>query len=326
MTLSTTLTQNRAFQFLTRWMMELILVALCIFLAFAAPNFFTTSNLLNVLRSISMQGVIAFGVTMVIISREIDLSIGSAVAFSGCLIAVLMANGTPFFIAFPVTLAVGFALGSLIGVLRAAFSVPSFITTLALYTALQGGALMLTNGYPVTAFPDWYQFLGSGQVMNIPVPTLVLIVTFLAIHFLMNHTAFGRSVYAVGGNPEAARLCGINVNRVRLLVLALTQLLAALSGVMLSARIMSGSPTVAKGWELDIIAAVIIGGTSLYGGAGRVWGTLVGIVFIGVIVNGMTLLNVPSYTQYVVRGALILAAVLINQLHASTFSGDQRAH
>src|SRR5262249_21663120 len=146
-----------------------------------------------------------------------------------------------------------------------------------------------------------------------PFPAIVLVVGFLITHVLMNYTAFGRAVYAAGGNPEAARLCGINVARVRTWTLAITGMLAALSGIMLSARIMSGTPTAAQGWELDIIAAVIIGGTSFTGGVGTVWGTLMGIVFIGVVANGMTLLDTPSYTQYVVRGILIFAAVLLNR-------------
>lgn len=294
--------------------MEIILLGICIILAFTAPNFFTMENFLNVIRSVSMLGLIAFGMTMVIIAAEIDLSVASAAAFAGCLIAYLTEMGFPIGVAFLFTLAAGFTLGSFTGFMRVRYQVPSFITTLAMYTGLRGGALMITKGFPLTPFPQWYYFFGGGYVLGIPFPTIVFVLAFIAVHFLLNYTSFGRAVYAVGGNAEAARLCGINVSLVRILVFAITGALAALSGVMLSARIMSGTPTVAVGWELEAIAAVIIGGTSFFGGVGTVWGTLIGVMFIGVIINGMTLLNVPIYTQNIMRGVLILAAVLINRI------------
>ena len=307
---------------LARRMMECILLGLCIFLSFKAPHFFTQENLLNVLRSISMQALIAFGMTLVIIVGEIDLSVGAAAAFAGCLVAFLTQRGLPIPAGIVLTIAVGAALGCFTGLMRTRFAVPSFITTLALFTGLKGGALMLTGGFPITPFPVWYEFLGGGYVLGIPVPTLVLVVAFAAIHGLTRYTKLGRAIYAVGGNREAARLSGINVASVRIWTLAITGALAALSGIMLSARIMSGTPTVAQGWELDIIASVIIGGTSLTGGVGTVWGTLIGIVFIGVIINGMTLLDIPIYTQYVVRGLLIFAAVLINRFQVTTTGAD----
>lgn len=301
--------------------MEIILIVLCIVLTFTAPHFFTPENLLNVLRSISMQALIAFGMTLVIIVGEIDLSVGAVVAFAGCLIASLTQRGLPIPLGAAITLLTGFGLGLFTGIMRTRYAVPSFITTLALFTGLKGGALMLTGGFPLTPFPQWYAFFGGGDVAGIPFPTLALLVTFLAIHVLTRYTTLGRSIYAVGGNVEAARLSGINVSRVRIAALAITGTLAAFSGILLSARIMSGTPTVAQGWELDIIAAVIIGGTSLSGGRGTVWGTLVGIVFIGVIINGMTLLDVPIYTQYVVRGLLIFAAVLLNRVQTTKMAG-----
>jgi len=294
--------------------MEAILVLLCLFLAFRAPNFLTIENLLAILRSVSMQGLIAFGMTMVIIVGEIDLSVGAMVAFSGCVVAYLTQRGLPISVGIAAALAAGFALGGFTGLMRARFLVPSFITTLALLTGLRGGALLLTGGFPLTPFPEWYNFLGSGYVLGMPFPVLVLVAGFIAIHVLMRYTAFGRAVYAAGGNPEAARLCGIDVARVRSLCLAITGMLAAWSGVMLSARIMSGTPTATEGWELDIIAAVIIGGTSLTGGVGTIWGTLVGVLVIGVIANGMTLLDVPIYVQYVIRGLIIFAAVLLSRV------------
>jgi ribose/xylose/arabinose/galactoside ABC-type transport system permease subunit len=304
--------------------LESILVLLCILLAFTATGFLTADNLLNVLRNVSMQGVIAFGMTMVIISGEIDLSVGSAVAFAGCLTAFLTMKltGGWFILPMPlaiavsilVTLAVGFIVGTFTGYMRNRYQVPSFITTLALMTGLSGAAELITNGFPLTPFPASYNFIGGGYLFGIPFPALLFLLTFAILQFLMNYTSFGRSVYAVGGNAEAARLSGINVQRVKTMVFGITSFLAALSGVMVSSEIMSGTATTAKGWELDIIAAVIIGGTSFMGGVGRIWGTMIGVVFLGVIMNGMTLLNVSEYWQHVVRGAIILVAVLLNLL------------
>jgi ribose/xylose/arabinose/galactoside ABC-type transport system permease subunit len=181
-------------------------------------------------------------------------------------------------------------------------------------TALSGAANLLTNGFPITPFPEWYNFIGGGYILGIPFPAIIFLVTFGILNFLSNFTTFGRSVYAIGGNEEAARLSGIKVKKVKVLVMGLVGVLAALSGILISSQIMAGTPTVAKGWELDIISAVIIGGVSLQGGAGKIRSTFIGVVFLGTIINGMTLLNVSEYWQYVVKGLLILAAVLLNQL------------
>lgn len=304
--------------------LEIVLVVLCVLLAIAAPNFLTAENFLNVLRSVSMQGLIALGMTMVIIAGEIDLSVGSMVAFSGCLTAWLTGWFSAPSIGFSTVLAVscaivlsiamGFLLGSFSGLMRTRYEVPSFITTLALLTGLSGAAELITNGFPLTPFPSWYNFIGGGYLAGVPFPALIFLLAFVAVQILMNYTTFGRAVYAVGGNAEAARLSGINVDMVKTMVLAVTAALAAMSGVMQSSEIMSGTATTAKGWELDIIAAVIIGGTSFAGGVGRVWGTMVGVIFLGVIMNGMTLLNVSEYWQHVTRGVLILLAVLVNRL------------
>ncbi len=303
---------------LRHYVLELVLLVLAGVLAFRAEGFFTADNLLNILRNISMQGVIALGMTMVIIAGEIDLSVGSMAACAGCLAAwtVGALGGAPPGVAVAagalVALAGGFGVGCLSGWLRTRFRVPTFISTLAWLTVLRGAAGEITNGFPLTTFPSWYNALGGGYVLGVPVPALVFLLVFVVIHVVMNFTVFGRAIYAVGGNAEAARLSGIRVGFVKVVVMGLVGLLAALGGIMQSSQIMSGSATTATGWELDVISAVIIGGTSLQGGAGKVWGTLIGLVFLGVLVNGMTLLNIPEYRQLMVRGALILLAVLIN--------------
>ncbi|MDA0336674.1 MAG: ABC transporter permease [bacterium] len=312
-------------QWLKRSVMELVLLVLCVLLAFHADGFFTLGNLLNVLRNVSMQGIIAFGMTMVIISGEIDLSVGSAVAFAGCLTAYLFEAGSAWglgvvpalIMAILGALAIGAGIGALSGVIRVRFGVPTFITTLAWMTVLTGAAQLITGGFPLTPFPEGYNFLGGGYLLGVPFPAILFLFVFIATHVLMGYTTFGRAIYAVGGNAEAARLSGIDVGRVKISVMAIVALLAALAGIMQSAEIMSGSASTARGWELNVIAAVIIGGTSLMGGEGRIRGTLVGVVFLGILVNGMTLMNINEYWQHVVSGALILSAVLINRAHNS---------
>jgi sugar transport system permease protein len=310
--------------FLKSAVLEVVLVLLCALLAATAPNFLTAENLLNILRNVSMQGLIALGMTMVIVSGEIDLSVGSMVAFSGCLTAWITRWGSSPPAGLPMvpvlaaamlcSLAAAFLLGSFTGFLRTRYEVPSFITTLALLTGLTGAAELITNGFPLTPFPGWYNFIGGGYLLGVPFPAILFLLGFAGVHILMNYTTFGRAVYAVGGNAEAARLSGIDVSHTKTMVLAVTATLAAASGIMQSSEIMSGTATTAKGWELDVIAAVIIGGTSLSGGVGRAWGTMVGVLFLGILINGMPLLNVSEYWQNVVRGALILLAVLINRL------------
>jgi sugar transport system permease protein len=308
-----------------RWddyILEAILVLLCVILAFTAPGFATMNNVLNVLRNTSMQGIIALGMTIVIISGEIDLSVGSAVAFAGSLTAVLtkkivaagLAVPAAIAIAFFTTLALGFALGVFSGVIRNKFKVPTFIITLATMTALSGFSMIITKGFPVSPFPEWFNFIGGGYLFGIPFPAIVFLLIFLLMLFLIRNTTFGRAIYAVGGNEEAARLSGISVFFTKTMALGLTSMLASLSGVMVAAQIMSGTPTTAKGWELDVISAVIIGGASLSGGIGKIGGTFVGVLFLGVLINGMTLLNINQFWQYVVRGGLILGAVLLNQI------------
>ena len=301
--------------------MEAILLILILALVAAAPGFATLGNLLNVLRTVSMLGIIAFGMTAVIISGEIDLSVGAGAALAGCIVAWFAGALSDYtgpaaalLIGFIVALAVGFSTGVLSGKIRQLFNVPTFITTLALFTALRGAANLVTGGFPLTTFPDWFSFFGAGALFGIPFPVFVFAGVFVIMQFLMKYTSFGRAVYAVGGNAEAARLSGIDVYGVKTLTLAITGVLTAISGTLLASQIGSGVGTTATGMELDVIAATIIGGTSLFGGKGRVWGTLLGVIFLGCISNGMTLMNVSEYWQLVVRGVIIVGAVLLNQV------------
>ncbi len=309
--------------------LEIVLVALCVFLAFRADGFLSVENFLNILRNVSLPGIIAFGMTMVIIAGEIDLSVGSTVAFSGCLTVWMMTKMTGWpdyphaLLAFAAT--VGTVLlactvaGCFTGFMRIRFQVPTFISTLAWMTFLRGLAGVIINGFPVSTvgekppLPPWFSFLGKGHVAGIPFPVIVFAAVFLLLLFCMNYTTFGRSVYAVGGNPEASRLSGINVSFIRMAVMAIVSSLAGIAGIMQASLLSQGSHTTGTGWELDIIAAVIIGGTSFTGGVGRIWGTLVGVIFLGVVENGMTMMEINNeYWQLAVRGVLIFVAVLLN--------------
>jgi sugar transport system permease protein len=301
--------------------MELILAVLILILVFTAPGFPSVRNLLNVLRTVSMLGIIAFAMTAVIIAGEIDLSVGAGAALAGCIVAWFagalddrLGGTTAVMIGFAVALLVGFSVGFSVGKFRQWFNVPSFICTLALFTALRGAANLITGGFPLSTFPTWFGFVGGGYLFGIPFPVYVFALTFAVMHFLMNYTSFGRAVYAVGGNMEAARLSGIDIWWVKSMTLGITGAATAISGTLIASQIGSGTGTTATGMELDVIAAVIIGGTSLFGGKGRIWGTLIGVLFLGCISNGMTLLNVSEYWQYVVRGGIILGAVLLNQV------------
>ena len=301
--------------------MEVILLALVAVLVIYAPGFATLGNFLNVLRTVSMLGIVAFGMTAVIISGEIDLSIGAEAGLAGCIVAWFAGAYTDALgsvaavaIGAAVAISIGIAVGVFTGKIRQIFNVPTFITTLGLFTALRGAANLVTGGFPMPTFPEWFYFLGAGNLFGVPFPVYVFLAVFAAMHLLMKYTGFGRAVYAVGGNAEAARLSGIDVFGVKTTALAITGALAALSGILLASQVGSGIGTMATGMELDVISATIIGGTSLFGGKGRVWGTLLGVLFLGCIANGMTLLNVSEYWQYVVRGGIILGAVLLNQL------------
>jgi ribose/xylose/arabinose/galactoside ABC-type transport system permease subunit len=301
--------------------MEIILAMMILVLTLSAPGFATLGNLLSVLRTISMLGIIAFGMTAVIIAGEIDLSIGSGVALAGCIVAWFagaLTNGlgplAAVIIGAAAAIAVGVFLGYATGLVRHWFNVPTFITTLGLLAGLRGTANLITGGFPLTTFPGWFDFFGGGYLFFVPFPVYIFAATFLCMFFLMNYTRFGRAVYAVGGNMEAARLSGIDIWAVKSTTLAITGGLTAVSGILIASLIGSGTGTTATGMELDVIAATIIGGTSLFGGKGRIGGTLIGVLFLGVISNGMTLLDVNEYWQYVARGAIILGAVLINQV------------
>lgn len=307
---------------ITDWLLEIILLVMVIVFSFTANNFLTTGNLFNVIRSISFKGIIACFMTMVIIAGDIDLSVGSAVAFAGVVAAYLNKTFLGLglgeilgpWIAIILTVVITAIAGMLISVMVTKLRVPSFIVTLAAMQLLRGAALIIANGFPIQGYPSWFKFLGSGYVGPVPFPAVVFIGFLLITWYVMEHTPFGRSIYAIGSNREAAILSGINVDKIKMMIFMLTSGSAGLAGVMVSAQLNSGSPNVGTGYEMDVISSVIIGGASLSGGAGTIRGTLVGCVFIGVIMNAMTLLGVSDYWQYVVRGLLVVFAVFLNTM------------
>lgn len=322
------LDRKRFYIFFLDHIIEICLILLVIGLTLSANRFLTWANWMNILRANSLKGVIAFGMTMVIISGQIDLSIGSTVGLSGVIVAVacrdLTAAGLDLTTACIIGMGLCFLLAIVMGLFHGFFQhrtgMPAFIVTLASLYALLGLAGKISDGFPVpNQFPDWYNKLGGGRIGGIdgvPIPTIVLLVSFLTIWFIMKYTTTGRATYAVGGNPESARLSGIDVGKTKIIAFITVQLLAVISGFMTSGQVMAGTFTFGKGWELDVIAAVVVGGTSFTGGVGQVWGTLVGVIFMGVISNGMTLLNIDIHTQYIVKAAIMFLAVLLSSYRA----------
>ncbi|GAA2096834.1 ABC transporter permease [Actinomadura alba] len=291
------------------------IVVLFVVLSVTASGFLTMTNQLAILRDAATIGVVAWAMTLVIVAGEIDISIGPAVAFS----SVLLAKATgewhlPFALALLLCLAVGLLLGAGAGFLRARWAIPSFVATLGLWSALRGLAQYMTDGLPVPLAPNGLLDLLSGSILGIPTPAIIMAVLFAVFVFVANRTSYGRSVFAVGGNAEAARLSGISVARIRVILFATTGFLAAVSGVLLAARLGSGNGGASVGLEFDVIAAVVIGGTSLAGGRGSLLGTALGVAFITIIGNGLVLLGVNPFFQDVVRGVIIVGAVLINVL------------
>ncbi|AOS63302.1 ABC transporter permease [Actinoalloteichus hymeniacidonis] len=301
----------------TRRLNEIGLLAaialLYIVLGSTASGFLSVDNQLGLLREAATIGIAAWGVTLVIIAGEIDISIGPAVAFSSVLVAKgVGAWGLGTWGGILATLAMGIAWGALAGWLVARFTVPSFIATLGLWSVLGGLGLYMTDALPV-ALPDnaTFRMLG-GSILGIPTSAVVMLVLFAIFAYVARYTAYGRSVYATGGNVAAARLAGIDTGRIKVILFATTGLLAAITGVLLAARLGSGNGGAASGLEFDVIAAVVIGGTLLSGGRGSLVGTLLGVAFITVIANGLVLLGVDSFFQNVVRGVIIVGAVLVN--------------
>ena len=288
------------------------LILLGAFFSFFSEYFLTASNLFNIVQQTSINAIIAVGLTFVIITAGIDLSVGSIVALSGVVLGTVLKMELFFPLALGIGMIVGCASGLVNGLLISYGRLPPFISTLGMMSVARGMALLWTDGRPVSGFTEGFRFLATGKILFIPTPVLIMIVVYLAAHFVLTRTKFGRYTYAIGGNEEAALLSGINVKKHKTMVYGLSGLLSGIAAIILTARLNSAQPNAGIMYELDAIAATVIGGTSLMGGRGSVIGTLVGALIMGVLRNGLNLMNVSSYIQQVVIGSVIIVAVLLD--------------
>ncbi len=302
------------------------LVVLCIVLTALSDKFLTPENGWNIMRQISINVCISVGMTLVILTKGIDLSVGSMLAFAGAITAGLLKNGIEIpslnilleFTVFGAILAgliVGGALGVFNGGMITRFKVPPFVATLAMLTIARGATMLWTEGFPITGLGDTFSFIGTGWFLGIPMPVWITAIVVIIAIILTKKTVFGRHIYAVGGNENAARLSGININKIKVWVYAIAGILAAVGGIILTSRLDSAQPNAGMSYELDSIAAVVIGGTSLSGGRGSVMGTVQGALIIGVLNSGLVLLNVSPFWQQIIKGIVILIAVIMDRLN-----------
>ena len=312
--------------FLRKYLIVFIFLGMCVLLAIFSPNnsFLKPQNLINVVRQISVIGLLAVGVMLCIIALGIDLSLGSVLGFSAVVTACLVQQigwkealypgfTAPAFVAVLAGLTIGGLAGVVNGSLIAAFQIPPFIATLGMMTIARGLAYIYSNGRPVSTLNDDFLFIGGGDILGVPVPIIVFGIVIVLAHIMLNFTRFGRHVYAIGGNETAARVSGVNLGRTKVLIYTFSGLMAGLGGAVLTARVQSATPALGMGYELDAIASAIIGGTSFAGGIGTVWGTVVGALIIGVMNNGLDLLNVSPFYQQVVKGLIIIVAIIIDE-------------
>jgi len=307
---------NLSSQFVTRSLSQygsiVMLAVLIVLMSFTSKEFLTVHNLTNVVRQVSIFAIIGTGMTFVIITAGIDLSVGSLLALTSCVAMTVIDETGIDYLGVLVGLVIGALAGAANGVVIARFKVPPFIATLAGLTVYRGSSLVVTNGLPIIKLEGSFRFIGSGMIGGIPVPVIIMIIVVVVMQIVLSRTAFGAYVYAVGGNEEAARLSGIKVGWVKFWSYVLCGFLAGLSGMILMARLSSAQPAVGEGFELDAIAAVVLGGTSLMGGRGAVWSTLIGALVIGILNNGMNLMGVHTHYQLVAKGFLIVLAVLLD--------------
>jgi ribose transport system permease protein len=290
------------------------LVVLCLVLWALTPHFLTVPNLLNIAQQTSINAIVAVGMTYVILSGGIDLSVGSIVALSGVVLGVLLQDTQSMPAAIVAAVSVGVACGLTNGALVSWGGLPPFIVTLGMMSVARGAALLFTEGRPVSGFAPGFRSLATGEVAFIPAPILITAMVYLIAHLVLTRTTFGRYVYAIGGNEEATRLSGVSVRVHKMSIYAMSGLMSAVAAVILTARLNSAQPIAGMMYELDAIAATVIGGTSLMGGEGTLVGTLVGALIMGVLRNGLNLLGVSSFLQQIVIGAVIVGAVLIDTM------------
>ena len=289
-------------------------IILCVGLSIATPAFFTKDNILNVLRQVATNSNLAIGLTMAIIIGGIDLSVGAILAFSGLLCASFISDGMNLGLAVLLAFTLGALFGLLNGLIIAYTNMPPFVVTLATQNIARGIVNVYANGQPISAWNPVFNFLCVGYFLGIPLPVIYSFVLLAVMILILGRSKFGRQLYAVGGNEEAARFSGINIKKVKIIVYTLCGALASFSGIILAARMYSGQPTAGDGFELDAIAASVLGGVSFSGGVGKLGGTIIGVLVLGVLTNGLNLLNINSFWQYIIKGIIILLAVYLDIL------------
>ena len=301
-------------EFLQGWGLFIVFVLLCVSFALSSPVFLKMSNLINIIRQVSIIGTAAMGMAILMISGGIDLSIGSHLAFTGLVVAIMLKQfSLPVWAAILITLSFSIIVGMVNAFLVTYINIPPLIATLGMLSVLRGVGYIITGGYPVYDFPEAFITLGRGYVGPIPIPVIIMLVVFIFVFILLNRTYLGRYFYALGGNQEATRLSGIDVVRTRYIAYSLCGLFVGIAGLILLARINSAQPSAGSGFELDVITAVVLGGVSISGGEGKIPNVLLGVLIIGVITNGLILLNVHDYYQMVIKGVTLLLAVAIDK-------------
>ncbi|MDY0371306.1 MAG: ABC transporter permease [Sphaerochaetaceae bacterium] len=302
---------------LQKWGVFIGLILLMLFFSIKSRHFFSIPNFLNIARQTSITAIIAVGMTYVIIINGIDLSVGAIVGLAGVLCAVFITNlGMNPLLAIVLVLVVSAVIGLIIGATVAYIKIPPFIITLAMQQIVRGVAFVITSGYPVYLKNPLMNTIGRGFFLGIPTPVYIMAVIFIAGGFMLHRMRLGRYIYAVGGNIQTARLSGIKVERVIVIVYILIAVFCGISGVILSGRLSSGTPNAGTGFEMDVIAATILGGTSFAGGEGTVFGTLIGALLMGVLSNGLNIMNVDPYIQMIIKGFVIFLAVFLSVINS----------
>lgn len=288
------------------------LIVLVVGIGIVSPEFRTWSNFLSLLRQSSINGFIAFGMTCVILTDAIDLSVGSILGLSTALCAGMIASGFPVVPAMSLALVIGTGLGLVSGILVTKGRLQAFIATLVTMTVYRGLTMIFMDGKPISNLGDSFalKLVGKGNIFRIPIPVILFVLAFIAFYFMLNKTTFGRRIYATGSNSKCARLAGVDIDKTKIIVYGISGFMSALSGLILLSRLNSAQPTLGDGYEMDAIAATALGGTSMSGGRGKIQGTLIGVLIIAVLNNGMNILGISSYYQDVVKGIVILIAVL----------------
>lgn len=309
---------------LKQYGITLVLIALCVLFTILNPVFFTLRNIMNVMRQMSMIGIASVGGMFVIIQGGIDLSEGAVVSFVNVVCAYLMIYaGVPPLLAILVSLTVSAAIGYLNGVLVTMAKMPPLIVTLAVQGILYGVSYILTSSHSIAGFPDSFRFIGQGYIGFLPVPVVLMVLVLILGWFILNKTYFGRYIYAIGGNDDVARLSGIRVDRIRRVVYTLGGFFAGISGIIFLSRLMSGQANTGAGFEMDVLTALVLGGVSINGGSGKIFNAIMGVAIIGVLNNGLVLINVNQHVQEVIKGVVLVAAVAFDCLSKSKSASSE---